>query len=217
MVAILRPATGSHVVSPFRIVGRAGPSWNNQVRLRLIGEDGRTIATTITYLLANPGNAGLFSTTMDFSIPGLAEAARLEVINRDREDGETNHLASVHLTLLSEGNGLTYIAIRGAEQLAILSPAAGERIQGGIVRVEGIGWTQNQGPLIIEVHDSQGAVLGRAQTRVQSPGPGQMGPFKAAVPYSVAQRTRGRIVVYEPDNQIPGYVHYSSIRVILDP
>ncbi len=217
VVFIQRPAAGLQVVSPFRIVGRAGPTWNGQLRLLLIGEDGRTISTTTTILLANPGNAGLFSTTMEFSIPGLAEAARLEVLNFSRLDGEMDHLGSVHLTLLSEGYGVTYLTVRGPEQLAILNPDPWDSVQGGIARVEGIGWTKGPGPLVVEVQTRQGEVLGRAETHVQSAGPGQMGPFQAAVPYSVAAKTRGRIVIYEMDTTIPGYLHYSSLPVTLEP
>ena len=42
-VSILRPADGSMITSPVRVVGQAGPAALNRIEIRLIGEDGRLI------------------------------------------------------------------------------------------------------------------------------------------------------------------------------
>ena len=43
-LAIYRPGPGSQVTSPFQIVGRGGPSHNERVHIRLLGEDGRVVS-----------------------------------------------------------------------------------------------------------------------------------------------------------------------------
>jgi len=216
-VAILRPATGSNVTSPFRVNGYAGPSWNNRVELRLIGEDGREISRTIAYLLSLPGNAGPFTIEINFETNLVAEAARLEVGIFSKDDTQLDHVASVDLLLLSIGTPRSHWTIHGPEQIHILSPREYERLQGGVVSVSGVGWTKAEGPLQIEVLDREGNVVGSTSAQINSAGPGQAGTFEIQVQYQISEAQRGRIVVYEPSRDIPGIIHYASVIVNLRP
>ena len=216
-VAIRRPAAGSNVTSPFRVNGYAGPSWNNRVELRLIGEDGREISRKIAYLLSLPGNAGPFTIEMDFETDLVAESARLEVSIFNKDDTQLDHVSSVDLILLSIGAPRSHWTIHGPEQIHILSPKEYERIEGGFVSVSGVGWTKSETPLRIEVLDREGNVVGSTTAQIDAEGPDQAGTFDVQVQYQIDQSQRGRVVVYEPALDIPGMIHYASVLVNLRP
>jgi hypothetical protein len=216
-VAILRPASGSNVTSPFRVNGYAGPSWNNRVELRLIGENGREITKAITYLISLPGNAGPFSVELNFETSLVAESARLEVSVFSKDDARMDHLASVNLILLSIGSPRSHWTIHGPEQIQILSPKTYERLEGGVISLSGLGWTKTEGPLQVEVLDWEGNVLTATTATIASPGPDQVGTFEVEIPYQIDQAQRGRIVVYELSRDIPGIIHYASVIVNLRP
>ena len=216
-VAILRPADGSNITSPIRVNGYAGPSWNNRVELRLIGEDGRLISRNIAYLLALPGNAGSFTTEIDFETDLIAESARLEVSTFSTIDTQLEHVASVDLILLSIGSPRVHWTIHGPEQITILSPREYEIIQGGTASVRGVGWTKTDSPFYLDVLDREGNVVGSSEIHVDSSSPGQAGTFQGEVQYQIDEPQRGRIVIYEVSQTIPGLLHYASVIVNLRP
>ncbi|OGO16626.1 MAG: hypothetical protein A2Z14_12830 [Chloroflexi bacterium RBG_16_48_8] len=216
-VAILRPASGSNVTSPFRVNGYAGPSWNNRVELRLIGEDGRLISKTIAYLLSLPGNAGPFTAEMEFETTLIAETARLEVSTFSTEDTKLDHMASVDLILLSIGAPLTHWTIHGPEQITILSPREYDTIRAGRASVKGVGWVNLEGPLHLDVLDGEGNVVGTTLVQIDSNGPGMAGTFEVEVQYQIDEAQLGRVAIYETCQTIPGIIHYASVIVNLRP
>ncbi len=216
-LSILQPGPGSQVTSPFQVIGRGGPSFNERVELRLLGEDGRSLASSTTYLFAFPGNAGRFAAELSFDISLVAEVVRLEVRTFDRRFGRLDQITSVDLIALSSGRPRIYPALQGPEKLAILSPQEGRVVTGGNLIVEGAGWMDSDVPLTLEVLDSQGQRVGFAQVRIDAPAIGQLGTFRAELAYQVSSRQFGRIAVSEASSSIPGLVHYSSIEVILEP
>jgi len=216
-ISILRPGPGSQVVSPIHISGRAGPSWEQEVHLRLTGEDGRVIAERTTYILSAQGRSGVFQAEIEFAIPLVAEAARLEVSTQGMEDRQLAHQASVDIVLLSVGRPLIHPALEGPEKLLIQSPKEEETLSGGVVHVRGAGWVDSMQPLTIAVLGRKGEVLGLIEVELLAPGPNQLGTFEVDVPYAVSERQTGRVAVYERGGSIPGLVHYSSVRVIVEP
>lgn len=216
-LVILEPGPGSQVVSPIRIVGYGGPSYQGRLRLRVIGEDGAVIASRVTYLQALPDLAGRFFTEMSFSIPHVGEAARLEVSTFELRYGLLGHLASVDLVLLSAGLPRVNPALRGAEKLAIFAPRDGALVRGGSVIVRGAGWLDTSGPLVVDVLDRNGVVIGSASAPLTSPGVGQVGTFEVTVIYQSGVNQWGRIAVHEPAAGIPGTLHYNSLEVFLEP
>src|SRR3972149_4158878 len=75
-IRIFRPGPGSQVTSPFQVYGRGGPSYNERVGIRLVGEDGRLISERLTYLLVFPGRAGNFVAQLEFQTPRLGGGGR---------------------------------------------------------------------------------------------------------------------------------------------
>jgi hypothetical protein len=216
-VAILRPASGSNITSPFRVNGYAGPSWNNRVELQLIGEDGRLIDREIAYILALPGNSGPFTTEMNFDTTLIAETARLEVSIFSIQDTKLDHMASVDLILLSIGAPRVHWTIQGPEQINVLSPRQYDTVQGGIATVKGLGWVNQEGSLHVDVLDRDGNVVGASLVQIESEGTGAIGSFEVEVQYQVDEAQLGRIAVYEMSQTIPGIIHYASVIVNLRP
>ncbi len=216
-LAILEPGPASQVVSPILVVGYGGPSFQGRVRLRLVGEDGTVLASRVTYLQALPDLAGRFFTQVPFSITHVGEAARLEISTYELRSGLLGHLASVDLVLLSAGLPRVNPALRGAEKLAIFAPRDGSLVRGGVVTVRGAGWLDTPGPLVVDVLDRNGVVIGSTTTPLVPPGIGQVGTFEVKLSYQTAVNQWGRIAVHEPAVGIPGTLHYNSLEVYLEP
>jgi hypothetical protein len=211
------PGTGSHISDSLRIVGFGGPSHNDRVQLRLRGSDGRVLASSSTYLSVYPGSAGRFYATLTFSIPTLAEDARLEVSTFSPADGQLAHMTSAELVLLSIGSARVLRGFQGAEKITLFEPFEGSSVRGGVVRVRGAAWLASEVPLTVQVLDSRGNVVGSKEVALDVPEPGVVGVFDVLVPYQVSYCQRGRVAVYEPGDRIPGIVHYNSVSVLLVP
>jgi hypothetical protein len=214
-IRIFRPGPGSQVTSPFQVYGRGGPSHNERVVIRLIGEDGRVINERLTYLLVYPGRSGNFVAQMEFQTPWLAEAARLEVYTEDLRYGRLAQLASVDLVLLSRGSPLLHPQLEGPEKLAIFEPRDNAVAEGGVITVRGAGWVDSDLPLTIALLDRSGQPLDTQQAPLLAPQVGQLGTFETELHYQVAASQYGRVVVYESSAGIPGIRHYSSVEVWL--
>lgn len=211
------PGPGSHISGSLRVVGFGGPSYNDRVELRLLGSDGRVLAARSIYLSVYPGNAGRFFATLTFSIPTLAEDARLEVRTFSPADGQLGHMTSADLVLLSIGSARVLRGFQGAEKITLFEPVEGGTARGGVVRVRGAAWLSSQLPLTVQVLDRQGNVVGSKQVALDVPEPGVVGVFDVEVPYQVSYWQSGRIAVYESGDRIPGIVHYNSVSVLLLP
>lgn len=216
-LAILSPGPGSQVTSPFTVSGRSGPSYQNRVRIRLIGEDGRVITQRLTYLWAPPGHSGVFTTEVSFRIEAVAEAARLEVSTEDTRSARLGHLTTVDLVLLSVGAPRIYPALHGPERLAILSPGEGASVSGGTVRVRGAGWAEADVPIMVQLLDRYGAVLASAEARLTSPAVGQLGTFEVDIAYHIPYAQYAWVAAFEGTSDGAGLVHFSSHEIWLQP
>lgn len=214
-LSIYEPGPGSQAVSPLHVTGFGGPSWQGRVRLRLIGEQGDILADRTTFLQAMPDLAGRIYTDLPFSFAWVAQTARLEVRTYSTRDGQMDHLATRTLVLLTTGSALIYPAIGGAEKIAIFSPRANGYVRGSPVTVRGGGWLDTPGPLVVEVLDHNGTVVGSATAPLSTSSAGEVGSFEVQVPYTLDSPQYGRIAVYELAVSPPGILHYSSVDVYL--
>lgn len=213
-IAIYDPGPGSQVTSGFRVNGWGGPSFEDRVLIRLLGEDGTVLSKGWRYLSVFSGNPGRFNATINFNIEHVAEEARLEISMQSWRDRQTTHISTVNLTLLSTGSARIHPARRGAEKLALLSPREGEVVSGGVALVEGAGWVDSDTPLNVEIINNQGESLGSAQVELDSPAVGQLGTFSVQVPYQIPFQQWVHITVYEPSTgNIPGIIHLTSVEV----
>ncbi len=216
-LAIYRPGPGSQVTSPFQIVGRGGPSYNERVHIRLLGEDGRVVSEQTTILFAYPGNAGNFATRLEFSTSAVAESARLEISTDGIRWASLDQMVSVDLVLLSEGLPRIHPVEHGPQKIAILEPRDGSVVLGGLMIVRGAGWTDSELPLTVELLNRSGEALATYQVQLDSMEPGVLGAFELVIPYDILYAQYVRVAVREQNADPPGLRYFSSVEVWLKP
>lgn len=216
-LALFAPGPGSFAFQAVRVDGYGGPSRNNRVQLTLFGENGRKLSEGYAWLYSYPGTPGIFYTTMPFQISLVAETGWLQVRSFGDRYGNLKHVNTIGVTLLSEGSEKIYPGLHGPEQLAIFTPREEAIVEGGTVHVEGAGWVDHGGPIIIQVLDRSNNVLGSTETEIESPAEGHIGSFSVDVEYDIPYPQWARIGVAEPHPVIDGPSHYSSVEVWLRP
>lgn len=216
-LAILSPGPGSQVVDPVQLAGFGGPSQFDRVQVRLYGEDGRLISKGWSYLYVMPGNAGNFYAKLPFTSPLVAEIGWLEVRSFGERYGQLRHVSSQQVMLLSTGNPRIYPAMRGAEKLTIFQPREESIVEGGSITVFGAGWVDDKRPLTVQLIDSTDSVLASVETWIDSPEPGQLGPFQTTLEYEIPYPRWARVAVFERAEGIPVIIHYASVEVWLKP
>lgn len=210
------PGPGSRTVSPLPVEGSAAPTFEQNLVMRLLDFDGSVLAQGPLTIEAPLGARGAFTGELSFDVSEQQPAA-LQVFSTSARDGGITHLDAVIVTLLSEGGAEITAAEPAPERIQIRAPEAGQVVEGGQVTVRGFGWASFEATLVIEVHDADGAVVGRAPVTVEAPDLGDPGPFEAEVSYSVATAGPGRIVVLDPSPAFGGPVHLNSVDIELHP
>lgn len=216
-LVIYEPGPGSQVTSPFRIVGRGGPSYQERIRLRLLGQDGQVLSENTSILFAYPGNAGRFVSYLSFNIDHVAEAGLLQIESFDERTGRVNHISSQHLVLLTAGSPLVHQALQGTEKLTIRAPKKDQMISGGSLDVAIAGWVDTNTPLQMDIIDRSGNVVGTASLPLDAPAVGQLGTLQAKIEYSVPFSQYGRLTVTERDPQTDEIIHMTSLEIYLQP
>ncbi len=194
------------------------PGEDGLIVFSLHGEDGRLIKEQVENYTNYMGRRLWISPSMEFSIPGAAETTRLSVYTRDL-DGRIIALNSVDIVLMQVGKDDINPSIITQEPYLIRYPAPAQTIQGGIVTVYGLARPVNSSPLIIEIVDDTGKVVGSTEFNVANPtGNLSHTPFVVDVPYSIQTATGARLSISQKsDNRIPGVVALSSMVIFLEP
>lgn len=211
------PGPGSQIVSPVHIVGWGGPSYRDQVRVRLIGEDGEVLAQIRTYLLVPSGRSGRFIVDLPFQLPGVAEAALIEASAENPLTGRLDHLATRRVVLLSTGRALIHTGLTPPEKVSIFTPREDRVVEGGAILIRGAAWLDEDLPLLVEVIDRQGQVISSAEVMLAAPALGELGTFEATLDYVVPYPQYGWVAVTERGLHPPAVLHYTSVRVYLRP
>jgi hypothetical protein len=214
-LAIFRPGPGSQVISPIQVQGYGGPSRDNRVELRLIGEDGRMIARGYTFLYSYPGRPGLFYGQIPFETSSLAELAWVQVRSYGDRYGLLKHLTSMPVTLLTSGSPRIEENLHGPEKITIFQPADEANVRGPTLHIEGAAWLDEDLPLGVEVLDLRGNVLATSEAEVQAPSVGALGTFELDLELSLSRSQWIRIGVFERSSGPIELVHYSSVQVWL--
>jgi hypothetical protein len=184
----------------------------------LFGEDGRVVSEHTTILFAYPGNAGNFSTRLEFDTPAVAESARLEISTDGIRWASLDQLVSVDLVLLSsEGLPRIHPVDHGPQKIALLEPRDGGVVEGGLMIVRGAGSTDSELPLTVELINRSGEALATYQVQLDSLEPGVLGAFELAVPYDIPYAQYVRVSIREQNAGPPGLRYFSSVEVWLKP
>lgn len=214
---ISRPGPASRVVSPLRVGASVFPGARGNVRVELLGEDGRVLVRKIQTYQAQPNARVNVNLELEFEITAVAEAGRLVVSTEDAQ-GRLIALASVDLVLLSFGEEDINPPGDLLERLVIREPARNLLIQGGSVVVSGMARPVGGDPLLVQMFNNSGQQIGPSRLVSVTPNPdGSHAPFSVEVPYTVTSPTWVRIHLSERDFRIPSTLHLSSVEVLLSP
>lgn len=215
---ITRPGPYSKVSSPINLEALISPSEDRLVYLNVIGEDGRMIVSQILDFRSYNSQRFNISQKIPFQINSAAELARIELYIKDQFN-QVVQLVSVDVLLIQYGDSDETASEIELEPYLINSPGEGTLIKGGVLEVEGSARLVSDGPLIVELINEKGVVVGQGETQVSPPSESiSHMPFQVTIPYTVEGRTRARLTVrQESTNRIPGTVWLLSSVVFLDP
>lgn len=215
---ITRPGLLSKILSPYQMEAMVTRGMDGIVYLDLIGEDGRTVASQALDYRSSLYQRFWIAPLIDFEISGVAETARLVMSTKD-EFGRSMAVSSVDLVLLSLGSNETTPSLIEMEPYLIRYPKEDSLVSGGLMWVSGVARPVNESPLILELVDEQGNVVG--SNRIQVPAPtGDLShtPFGVEIEYTVSEITGVRLVIrQESANRIPGTVALSSMTLFVAP
>ena len=218
VLRIDRPGRMSKVVSPLKTELGVTPGADGKVHLDLIGEDGRYIFRQVLSYGNYQGKSIGITPEITFDIDAVSELARLVVTIYD-EFGRVRHLTSTDIILLSIGENEMVPTSGQREAYIVRSPKAGDVITGGVVHLTGLARPVNDSPLIFELIDETGKVVGEKLISVEPPsGDLSHTPFTVDIPYNVSEPTPVRLTMHqESTSRIPGPVELASLELILAP
>ena len=215
-IVILEPGPGSRVVSPVTVRGISDPTFEQNLVVRILLEDGTELALEPTMIDAELGERGEYEIDIEFDVD-VETQAFIQVYDISARDGGIIHLNSVGLTLAPDGPEDIVVTEPQPEQIAIFEPTNNDTVSGGVAFVEGFALASFEQHLMVEVLDEWGDVVGEEPITVQAPDLGQPGPYSAEVTYTITSPQPGRIVVRDPSVAFPGDSYLTSVEVQLEP
>ncbi len=216
-IQIILPGPASRVVSPLTLQTYLQPGANGRVRIELLGENGNLLYGETTNNLGITEGRVYLSREIEFEIAGVSEIGRLQISTKDSY-GRLIALNSVDLILLSVGEADVTSGGDLLDPIIIRQPVANTLIQGGTVTVSGMVRQSSDKPLLVELVDAKGAVVGYRQASVMPSADGSHTPFLVEVAYTVTGPTWVRLIVREESTgRIAGTIHLSSVEVLLGP
>ncbi len=215
-IVILQPGNGSRVTSPVRVAGIADPTFEQNLVVRLILDDGSELALAPTIIAADIGQRGSYSLDLAFDVSEERQGF-IQVYDASARDGGILHLNSVAVMLAPSGATDIRIATPAPERIAISQPLHGETLAGGSVHVAGFALASFEQTLLVELLDADGDVLASQPVTVNAPDIGQPGPFSADLTYDLTVAGPGRLVVRDISPAHGDDAHRASVEVRLEP
>jgi hypothetical protein len=222
------PGNGSTVTSPVTVQGQSRPTFEQNLVVAVYDENGQVLALQPTTIQADAGSAGEFSTQLSFIVP-TEQAGRISVYETSAMDGGMLHLSSVEVTLSPSGPANIVPAEFHFETIYITQPVALQEVPSGTFTVNGMSdyYFESQLGLLLCGPGGQGAgddlcgtidnVLAQGVAMIDSPEMGLPGPFSGELTYAVTEPTQARIVVYASSPRDGGWLHVTSIPIVLMP
>lgn len=215
-ILILEPGPGSRLVSPVRVAGTADSTFEQNLVVRILLDDGSQLALTPTTIQSEPGQRGDFQVEIPLTVTGERQAF-IQVFSSSPRDGGITHLASTGVLLADSGAVDIQPVEAHPERIQITNLAPGDGLSGGVAHIEGIALASFEQTLVVDILGEDGTVVGAQPVIVDSPEWGQPGPFQVDVAYTVAESKAGRVVVRDPSPAFNGDVHLASVEVTLSP
>ena len=215
-IFIQEPGPGSHVTGPIRVAGIADPTFEQNLVVRVVLDEGTEVIQVPTTIHADVGQRGPFEVEVPVD---LAEQRNIfiQVYASSARDGGVTHLSSTGVIFSPAGPEDIVTNEPHPEQIAVFQPQNGGTVSGSVAHVEGFALASFEQTLQIDILDAEGNVVGSQPVTVQAPDLGQPGPFSADVAYSVTASGPGRVVVRDVSPAFGGDTHLSSVEITLQP
>ena len=205
----------SKVSSPIDLRMYIAPRATGLTIVELYGEDGRLMARNVLRSVNYNNQFDKVLVELPFETNAAAELGRLQVTTKDAY-GMLQAVKSVHLMLLSVGDPIITNPDYLRESVALSEPPLLHYISGGEVLVQGNMQVFNELPVILELVDRQGQVVGSRMISV-GPADGQYYEINTTIPYQVTAYTPVRLVIRQSDDRIPGPYYLYSQELYLSP
>jgi hypothetical protein len=215
-ILILEPGPGSRVISPIHISGMADTTFEQNLGVRLVLDDGTELLRSSLTIASEMGQRGPFEGDLAFTIEGERQAF-LQVFASSARDGGITHLASAGIILASQGPADIRQNEPHDERIRIDQPVQGEEIQGGSLHVEGFALASFEQALVVELIAESGEILASQPVTVTAPDLGIPGTFEADLTYPAGAVGAGRVVVRDPSPAFEGDVHVASVEIRFTP
>ena len=216
IIQIHSPGYLSKVISPIKVISYAQPGFAGKVFIELIGEDGQVLFHEFRTFQDLPRLWAPINLELPFAISAVAEYARLQIFTED-QFYRISELRSVNILLQSDGLNKIYPNSILKERCIVNSPAPLEAISGGIIVVEGQFLPFNDQPLIIELINEKGLIIGTGIVAGEKNDEGLYNLFKSEISYQVPTSTSVRLTVRQQDDHVPGDLFVYSQIILLQP
>jgi hypothetical protein len=212
-ILIQEPGPGWRLTSPIHVAGIADPTFEQNLVVRLLLDDGTELALTPVTIVADVGQRGPFAVDLPFTVSGERQAF-LQIYATSARDGGITHLSSVGLTIADSGeeNRPPFTPMTD-ERIKITDPVLNASISGGVIFIAGTALASFEQTLVVEVLDESGAVIGSESVIVDAPELGVPGTFQLALPYTAGVTGPGRVVVRDVSPAFGGDVHLASVEI----
>ncbi len=215
LIRFVAPGPMSKVVSPIKLIFYLHPNYTGSTRIELIGESGRELFRKVYKTSSPEGNYLRITEEIPFEIPGAAELARLQISTLDK-NGRLQAFHSVRLLLLTVGENQLTQAYPEQERLLLRTPKRDAEISGGEFEVSGEFNPLTNSPLIFELLDDNGTILGSRIVLFEAP-TGDYQAFTASIPYNSFGKTPVRLIARQADDRIAGTAYLFSIELTVSP
>lgn len=203
----------SKVVSPIVLKAYVRPGADGNIRVELLGEDGRLLARNLFRKPTVNTEGAYVNLKIPFEVRAAAELGRLQIITED-EYGRPQDISTVHLLLLSVGDNELNAPDPPYARTVIYHPETETLIYGGTITINGEIQPYNENQIIIEVQDEEGKTLGN---RVLSLDGVSRQSFSTTINYKVSEQTSARLIVRQADERISGLIYLFSQELVLSP
>jgi hypothetical protein len=215
LLRIVSPGPMSKVISPVEFIVHVAPEYTGTTRIELIGEDGTELYRKVFKTFSNIGYYTRVAEKVDFEIKGAAEIGRLQISTLDNK-GRLQAFNSVRVLLQAVGENEFTPPLALQERVLLRYPKTRSEISGGNLPVTGEFLPANDMPIVLELIDADGHVMG---SRILQLGPadGKYQQFTTSLPYQISEKTQARLVIRQSDDRIEGYAYLYSLKLTIGP
>ncbi|HIE24816.1 MAG TPA: hypothetical protein EYP74_02325 [Anaerolineales bacterium] len=203
----------SKVVSPIILKSYVRPGADGEIKVELLGEDGRLLARDIFYRNTVLVEGAYIKLKIPFETRAAAEIGRLQISTQD-EFGRPKEIFSIRLLLLSVGKNDLNKSSTQYPRAVFFYPDAEEEIFGGTLPIIGEMQAYNDNNVILELIDEEGKTLGLRTLNLTA---GERERFETSIKYQVEDQVSARLIIRQADEGFEGRVFLHSQIVILNP